>query len=154
MDALVALMTTNFHESDWTDQEIGYAFGVGVPIVCAKLGRDPYGFMGKFQALSCSWDTAPKQLLKLLIKNERMVDAYVYAVEKCYSFNDGNALAEALPLISKMSERQAQRLVTAYKENSEVRGSFGFNGSKASQYGSGLEFHLSRIMGRSFSLSV
>jgi hypothetical protein len=59
MDALVALMTKDFHESYWTDQEIGVAFGREIPIISIKLGQDPYGFIGKFQALSCSWDEAP-----------------------------------------------------------------------------------------------
>ena len=58
MDAMVALMTDGFHDSLWTDQEVGFAFGRGVAIIAVKLGRDPYGFIGKFQALSCGWETA------------------------------------------------------------------------------------------------
>ncbi len=53
MDALVALMTEEFHDSNWTDQEVGFAFGRGVPIIAVRLGKDPYGFIGKFQALTC-----------------------------------------------------------------------------------------------------
>jgi len=68
MDAFVALMTDKFHDSLWTDQEVGFAVGRGVPIIALKLGRDPYGFIGKFQALSCGWDTAPLEIGKLLIK--------------------------------------------------------------------------------------
>lgn len=41
MDAFIALMTENFHDSNWTDQEVGVAFGRGVPIVCLRLGTDP-----------------------------------------------------------------------------------------------------------------
>ncbi len=58
MDAFIALVTEDFHESDWTDQEVGFAFARGVPLIAVKLGRDPYGFIGKFQALSCSWKKA------------------------------------------------------------------------------------------------
>jgi hypothetical protein len=58
MDTFVALMTDGFHDSIWTDQEVGVAFGRGVPIISVKLGKDPYGFIGKFQALSCSWEAA------------------------------------------------------------------------------------------------
>jgi TIR domain-containing protein len=42
MDAFVALLTEKFHESDWTDQEVGFALARGVPIVAVRLGRDPY----------------------------------------------------------------------------------------------------------------
>ena len=41
MDALIALMTEGYHDSDWTDQEIGFAFGRGVPIISVRLGKDP-----------------------------------------------------------------------------------------------------------------
>jgi hypothetical protein len=33
MDGFAALMTNGFHESDWTDQEVGFAFARGVPIL-------------------------------------------------------------------------------------------------------------------------
>ncbi|MDE2683028.1 MAG: toll/interleukin-1 receptor domain-containing protein [Chloroflexota bacterium] len=51
MDLLVALLTEKFSESNWTDQEIGVAIGRGVPVVPVRLGRDPYGFIGKYQAI-------------------------------------------------------------------------------------------------------
>jgi hypothetical protein len=51
-DAFIALLTPEFHESNWTDQEIGFAMGRGVLIVSVRLGQDLYGFIGKFQALN------------------------------------------------------------------------------------------------------
>ena len=41
MDALAALLTPGFHESFWTDQEIGFAFARRVPIIPVRLGMDP-----------------------------------------------------------------------------------------------------------------
>ena len=52
MDALVALLTENFHDSNWTDQEVGVAIGRDVPVITIRMGTDPYGLMGKWQALS------------------------------------------------------------------------------------------------------
>lgn len=49
-DALAALLHPNFHLSSWVDQEIGFAMGRRVPVVTVRLGQDPYGFVGKFQA--------------------------------------------------------------------------------------------------------
>ena len=49
-DALVALLHVGFHESNWTDQEIGFAMGRGVPVFSVRFGQDPYGFIGKTQA--------------------------------------------------------------------------------------------------------
>jgi hypothetical protein len=67
MDGFVALMTADYHDSDWTDQEVGYAFARGVPIIAMRLGKDPYGFIGKFQALSCDWKTAHEEIIKVTV---------------------------------------------------------------------------------------
>ena len=51
-DGMLALLHPGFHESKWADQEIGYAMGRQVLIVTARLGTDPYGFIGKFQSMN------------------------------------------------------------------------------------------------------
>ena len=150
MDALVALMTEGFHESDWTDQEVGVAFGREVPIIAVKFGRDPYGFVGKFQALSCSCGEAPVKIVKLLITHARMLDAYVKAMDRCDSFDHGNELSEILPSIDHVSDEQASTLVSAFNANVDVSGSFGFNGKRPLRYGRGLAFHLKRLTGREY----
>lgn len=152
MDAFVALMTEEFHDSIWTDQEVGVAFGRSVPIISVKLGKDPYGFIGKFQALSCSWDSAAKEIVKLLIKYDQMLNAYIRAVTHCANWNQGNTLSEILPYMDKLSNQQLNILVSAYNENSELRGSFGFNGKQPRYYGEGLAFHLRRLTGRDYIL--
>ena len=50
-DALVAMLTPGFHESKWTDQEIGFAMGRSLPILTIRLGEDPYGFLAREQAI-------------------------------------------------------------------------------------------------------
>ena len=153
MDAFVALMTEKFHESLWTDQEVGVAFGRGVPIIAIKLGRDPYGFIGKFQALSCSWDEAARDIVKILVKHDRMLDHYIKAVFACDSFDHGNTLAGILPFISKISDQQVNLLISAFNNNMQVRDSYGFNGKRPSYYGDGLPSHLNRLTGRSYEIS-
>jgi hypothetical protein len=51
MDAMVAVHTSGFSASYWTQQEIGFALGRGVKIISFKYGEDPTGFIGKHQAL-------------------------------------------------------------------------------------------------------
>ena len=51
MDVLIALLTEGFSESKWTDQEVGVALGRRVPILPIRMGKDPYGFMAKYQAI-------------------------------------------------------------------------------------------------------
>lgn len=150
MDGFVALMTDTFHESQWTDQEVGYAFARGVPLISVRLGKDPYGFIGKFQALSCNWSSAAEEIVRLLLKHDRAFSAYIKALRACPSWDDGNVLGLALRDLAGLSAQQVDDLVLAYNETSELRGSFAFNGSKPQHYGSGLIAHLNRQGSRKF----
>jgi hypothetical protein len=106
MDAFAALMTENFHDSDWTDQEVGFALARGVPVIAVKLERDPYGFLGKFQALRADWDSAAVDIAKLLLGQDRMFSAYVQALRDCTNWDDGNVLARALSGIENATEQR------------------------------------------------
>jgi hypothetical protein len=151
MDCFVAVMTDQFHDSLWTDQEVGFALARGVPVVALRMGRDPYGFLGKFQALSTDWNKAPEGIAKLLINQERMFSAYVNALRSCKEWNDGNILSRILPAIVSLTEQQIDELVAAHNSNSEIRYSFGFRGNKQSQHGEGLIPHLHRLGPRRFT---
>ncbi|MEK7224855.1 MAG: toll/interleukin-1 receptor domain-containing protein, partial [Bacteroidota bacterium] len=145
MDSFVALLTEGFHDSLWTDQEVGFALGRGIPIIPVKLGKDPYGFIGKFQALSCTWETVPIEISKILIKKEAMLNAYINAVRDCELYDNSNKLSELLSFIDRLSDNQIEQLILAFNENSQVSQSFGFNGKKPNYYGTGLLYHLQRI---------
>jgi len=151
MDAFVALLTEDFHDSKWTDHEVGFALGRRVPIVAVKLGLDPYGFIGRFQALSCTWEDAAVELAKLMIKQARMMEAYVAALPMCKSFDQGNVLAQVLPEIETLTKAQEDKMIAAYNENAQVSGSFGFSGEKPHVFGKGLAAHLSRITGNRYT---
>jgi len=152
MDSLLALLSDKFHDSFWTDQEVGFAFGRAVPIISLKLGLDPYGFIGKFQALSCSWENAPQEIVKILIKHELMINAFIKAIQNCQNFDDGNLLAEILPSLDNLSTQQVNDLVIAFNTNGQVNESYGFNGKNPSYYGKGLAYHLSRLTGNNYRL--
>ena len=150
MDGFVALMTENFHDSNWTDQEVGFAFARGVPIVAVRLGKDPYGFIGKFQGLSSTWPKAVEDIAKILVKNDRMLSAYMGSLRKCPNWDSGNKLGKALPGIEALTTQQIDELVIIYNETSELRGSFAFNGGQPRFYGPGLASYLSALGSRQF----
>lgn len=150
MDGFVALMTDDFHNSDWTDQEVGYALARGVPMIAVRLGMYPYGFIAKFQALSSSWENAPVDILKILIRDDRMFSFYIQSLRACTSWDIGNEQAKGLPAIESLNTQQIDELVAAYNETSELHGSWGFNGRNAGVYGPGLIFHLNRSGARKF----
>ncbi len=149
MQGFVALLTEDFKNSNWTDQEVGFAVAKQVPILAARLGQDPYGFIGKFQGLASNWENLAFEIAKFFIKQPKAVDAYIHALSQCNSFESGNKLALLLPEICNLNNEQVDRLVLACNENSQIRGSHGFEGKKNS--GLGLMKHLERITGKSFA---
>src|ERR1043165_320621 len=94
-DSLVALLHDNFHASNWTDQEIGFAMGRGVPTFAVRLGATPYGFIGRFQAFN-GVKKAPSQLARELFDcfrnnkqtKKQMAEAVVSLFEASNSFAD------------------------------------------------------------------
>ncbi len=94
-DALVALLHQDFHASNWTDQEIGFAMGRGVPAFAVSFGQDPYGFIGRFQAFNGKNKTAAelaRELFEAYRKNKqtqrRMGEVLVGLFEESGSFAD------------------------------------------------------------------
>ena len=51
MDALAAILSEGFHESSWTDQEVGAAIGRELLVIGIRRGMEPYGFIGKYQGM-------------------------------------------------------------------------------------------------------
>ena len=71
MEVMLALVTDDFHDSFWTNQEVGYALGKGVPIISVKLQqKDPAGFIGSAQALRGRLDSmeGAATIYKLLVE--------------------------------------------------------------------------------------
>lgn len=50
-EIFIPILTDAFMESDWTDQEAGFALARGKRVVPLKVDVGPYGFIGAFQAL-------------------------------------------------------------------------------------------------------
>ena len=132
MDLLIALMTEDFHDSEWTDQEVGAAIGRQCPIVPVKVGRNPYGFMKHIQAVPGinSQKVAYHVLehcLSLPRLQQQAVDAYIAALIKVKSFAEADVLIGMLPSINTMSEKQCDSFVEAYNNNDQVHRSREYN---------------------------
>lgn len=133
MDALVALLTTDFHDSNWTDQEVGVAIGRGVPLIAVRLGCDPYGLMGKRQGLGgCNWsDTngiaikAFHLLSKRLADKSRLFECALAAYAESASFLDSAwKIEHLLSSFRELGGTQVERLLTAYRTNGQNKSSF------------------------------
>lgn len=129
MEACVVLLTPGFHSSFWTDHEIGVAIGRRVPVIPVKLGIDPYGFIGKYQAVNgqalISSNLASTLFGLLMSKyssiKERVIDVLVMRFENAESFSHANNLMEYLKKITVAAPEIVERLDTAPKKNMQVR---------------------------------
>ena len=136
MDALVALFTDDFHSSDWTDQEIGWALGRGVLIVSVRLGADPYGFVAAPQATTGTL-TDPKSLaveiVEVLLANPRthheMRRAIVFAMRDASLFAVAKSLKRFIPKITDFADDEKTILWAACTENYQVANAFGVPGA-------------------------
>lgn len=79
MDALCAILTDDFNNSKWCDQEVGFGLGRNVLCIPIRHGMDPYGILGRQQGTRPLSDArkVAKQVFKLLCSNEKSRDKYI-----------------------------------------------------------------------------
>lgn len=132
MDGLAALLTPEFHESKWTDQEIGFAIGKGVPILPIRLKLDPYGFIGKYQGMQ-GVGKSPKQIAKeiveILLKNKvaqpKIITGLVHSFAKSSSYAESKEKIELIEKASYIPPDLLKILQDSIKGNGQVRDSWG-----------------------------
>lgn len=151
MDCFVALMTEKFHESNWTDQEAGFAVARGVPIIAVNLGQVPYGFLGKYQALTSTWGTLIPDIIPFLFEHDRMFGEFMKRLNTCNDWDVANRMSKVFPAIKELGEDKVDALIQAYNTSSTLRKSFGFNGQYTKVYGYGLRHYANKWSQRSFA---
>jgi nucleoside 2-deoxyribosyltransferase len=134
-DALVALLHLRFHYSNWTDQEIGFAMGRGIPVFSIRFGQDPYGFIGRFQAFDGKGRTAAelaKDLFEIYRKNkqtqELMAEILVGLFEQSTSYTATKTNIGYLEELEIWEPAFSKRLRAAAKSNSQVSDAWGVEG--------------------------
>lgn len=132
MDAMAALLTPRFHDSSWTDQEVGVAVGRGVLVIPVRLPAVPYGFMAKIQALRGDLSRpAPlaSALVDVLLTRPRtaagMREALVVALERSSSWASSKTSSTKIETAGRFTAAQLARIEAAITANDEVNGSFG-----------------------------
>jgi TIR domain len=131
-DLLVALLHPEFHKSNWTDQEIGFVMGRGIPIFAVRLGQDPYGFIGRFQAFNGQGKNIAglaKEIFDACRKHKqcqpKMADALVSLFEESGSFADAKNRIGYLEELPVWEKSYRDRVILAAKANGQIAGSWG-----------------------------
>jgi hypothetical protein len=132
MDALLALLSIGFKESNWTSQEVGIGIGRGVLIIPVRLGMDPFGFIGRYQGYQGDKCTPPQiaeAVFRIIAKHpqtsSRMAACLVQLFERVNSWEDAR---HYFPLIEKcdgLDGRLASRISHALETNEKIREAWG-----------------------------
>lgn len=132
MNALAALLVPDFRNSNWTDQEVGYAIGRGIPIIPLKYNQDPYGFIGRFQALNCTNQipyTIAGHIARLLIEHDStqtsVADAIARRLVRAGSYAHAKQLMDLLEVPTSLPGATLDLVADAQKQNAQVRESWG-----------------------------
>lgn len=131
-DAFVALLTPGFHESKWTDQEIGFAMGRSLPILAIRLGEDPYGFLAREQAIQgidAREGKLARAIFRIFLKNKktqkRMAESLAYRFSESNSFAAAKDNFTLLEKTEYWDKHLAAQVKKAAKENSQVSEAWG-----------------------------
>lgn len=134
-EVLIALLHSGFKSSNWTDQEVGFCMGRGIPSFSVRFDQDPYGFIGRFQAFNGD-RKSPEDLAKEIFDKlrthkqteRRMAEIIVTRFENSYSFQNAKSNMRLLEELGIWNPGFSERVRGAAHSNSQVAGSWGVPG--------------------------
>jgi len=124
MNCLVALVTPDFMQSKWCDQEVGIAMGLGRLVIPVRMGADPYGFLGNYQAVTYHKETMVElagEVFSILATHDmtslNLAYTIVERILSAQSIVESEGLTNLLASLPLITEYQAKRLRKAVFEN-------------------------------------
>jgi hypothetical protein len=127
-DAMTAIITPDFVESKWCDQEVGNAFGRGKLVIPLRKGADPHGFLAKYQGLQTKGLDVPNvagDLFGILIEHnltaQRMADALVERLTTSDTYANAQAATALLERLPRLNTSQIAKLVGSIDSNRQAR---------------------------------
>lgn len=136
-DFFIPLISKEFKESPFTDQETGIAVYLKKKIIPIKLDEiNPYGFIEKYQALQYRNDVNDLALTIAqigLIYNpessyhQKVLNSIVHAFCKSTSFEIANATIQILCKCNDLSSDQLMQILKAIKTNSQIKNAYGLH---------------------------
>jgi hypothetical protein len=130
MDAMVAVLTPGFHESKWTDQEIGWALGRGIYLLPLRKGLDPYGFIAEVQGIQAENKTlggVAEEIFAALLRHsktrDRIREALVIGLENSGSATEVLSNTKLIELAGSIPSSLLRRLGDTVEKNQHVRAS-------------------------------
>ena len=117
-------------DSNWTEQEVGFAVARGKTIVPLRFGMDPHGFVGRFQGMTIRGDQrivdVVRKVFEALVKHAdtsgRMARSLVVRFSESASFDSARQNFALLRMIPKevWSPQLARSIRDARETNPEL----------------------------------
>lgn len=128
-DGGVAFLRPGFIESRWCDQEVGWLLGRPVPVLGIRFSQDPYGPLGRVQAIAgdgrsvaalasaiLAWVAAQPQL------SRQLVASTVEAMGASGSFSHSDELWARIRSSDDLTRNEVGKIATALRDNNQLRG--------------------------------
>lgn len=133
MDALAAILSTEFPESKWCDQEVGIAIGLKKPVIPIRDGINPYGFIGKYQGLTWigkSAENISNEVFEIFSKDDRTKLKITGALTTKLCQSESYAVSkETVSLLENLkgniTDEMSDKLIEASEKNSQISKAFG-----------------------------
>lgn len=131
-EIFIVLLSKNYHEANFTDQELGMALAYEKPVIPISIdGTMPYGFMEKYQCMKCDPEITNENIEKLmgLVMNfsdtgKEFIDLLIEKLSNAGSFEDATFWSRKLVSYSKFTKSQINNIAEAYIKNNQIYGSF------------------------------
>lgn len=124
-DALCAILSPNFSKSQWCDQEVGFALGRRKLVIPINAGVDPYGFIGKWQAIKSEKKSrlqVANEIFNVICINDITRGGYfeklTNLIMAAKSIEEALQFLNVLKGISGVEKRYIDALYSHYKDNS------------------------------------
>lgn len=137
MDICLCLITDDFFESKWTNQEVGFALGRNIPVIPLKTNSNtPDGFIsilqaGKYNSKSCADDITTLLLntksIPSIVKDS-VISSIIASLRNANSWEEAIKIAEFFQYIEKITETQAQGFINVFNSNSQIHASYYLSG--------------------------
>ncbi|HEV7701851.1 MAG TPA: toll/interleukin-1 receptor domain-containing protein [Candidatus Paceibacterota bacterium] len=129
-DIFMPIITANFSESKWTDQESGIAFAKEKIIVPISVdGKHPYGFLNRFQSAKIKDEklylVPCDNIIEALIKahssfKEKMINALIRAFKESSSYDSAGWLSRLLTLYEDFDKEKIETIFKSAIENNQI----------------------------------
>jgi len=131
-DLFVALLSENFHSAQYTDHEVGIAYGLNKLIFPVRFDDTmPYGFMSKFQAKKISQEINKDEIIKLFFtmvsksdKGTEMINKLIEEFGDSNSYERANQTADILSQRTEFSDEQLNQISNTFLYNDQIRDGF------------------------------